>query len=69
MIQPVLPDFGDIASSIFLGKDLYKTQLRTYANKMQDNLEHAVNIVKKQKDIDLRDFEYEEADEVTTLTQ
>mgnify|MGYP000712506426 CR=1 FL=1 len=60
MIQPVVPDFGDIASSIFLEKEIYKKELKNYASQMQENLERSVEIVKKQKDISLSDFNYKD---------
>lgn len=60
MIQPVVPDFGDIASSIFSGKEIYKKELKNYASQMQENLERSVETVKKQKDISLSDFNYKD---------
>ena len=60
MIQPVVPDFGDIASSSFSGKEIYKKELKNYASKMQENLERSVETVKKQKDISLSDFNYKD---------
>ena len=58
IIQPVQPDFGDIASSIFLGKDIYKEQLKTYSEQTQKNLERSVETVQKKANINLREFEY-----------
>lgn len=58
IIQPVQPDFGDIASSIFLGKDIYKEQLKTYSEQTQKNLERSVETVQKKANISLREFEY-----------
>ena len=59
MIQPVVPDFGDIASSIFSGKKIYRKELKNYAGQMQENLERSVKTVKKQKEISLSDFNYQ----------
>ena len=58
IIQPVQPDFGDIASSIFLGKDIYKEQLKTYSEQTQKNLERSVEMVQKKTDVSLSEFEY-----------
>lgn len=60
MIQPVAPDFGDIASSIFLGKDLYKKELENYSRQIQRNLERSVNSVGKKETISLSDFNYKD---------
>lgn len=59
IIQPVAPDFGDIASSIFLGEGRYREELKTYARQMQRNLERSVESIGKKENISLSDFNFE----------
>lgn len=59
VIQPVVPDFGDIASSVFSGHANYKKALEQYSFQMQKNLERSVESVRKKEDVDLSDFNYE----------
>lgn len=58
VIQPVVPDFGDIASSIFSGRDIYEQELGRYAEQMQINLIRAIESVSKKLEVGLSDFEY-----------
>lgn len=58
IIQPVVPDFGDIASSVFSGKKIYKKELKKYSEQMQENLERSVKSVQKQEEVGLPDFNY-----------
>lgn len=59
LIQPVTPDLGDIGMSIFADREDYPTQLKYYNNKVQENLERAVEMVNKSDPIDLQAFESE----------
>lgn len=60
VIQPVVPDFGDIAASIFSGRKVYQTDLKKYAQQMQQNLTRAVDSVSKKVEISFSDFNYKE---------
>ena len=59
VIQPVVPDFGDIASSIFSGKDIYKKELKKYNSNMQKNLDRALESAGKNKGVKASDFNYQ----------
>lgn len=58
IIQPIQPDFGDIATSVFSGEHNYQKKLTTYSIQQQKNLNQAINVLKKQRDIQLNDFEF-----------
>lgn len=58
LIQPVVPDFGDIAVSIFSGDSGYKEKLEKYSRQVQGNLEQAVEAVQKKESVELTDFNY-----------
>lgn len=58
VIQPVVPDFGDIASSIFSGKEIYKEELKKYNANMQKNLNRALESAGKNKGVKASDFNY-----------
>lgn len=60
VIQPVAPDFGDIAASLFSGRKGYTADLQKYAQQMQQNLTRAVDSVGKKVEIALSDFDYKE---------
>ncbi len=59
VIQPVVPDFGDIASSIFSGKDIYEKELKKYNSNMQKNLNRALDSAGKNKGVKASDFNYQ----------
>lgn len=60
IIQPVMPDFGDIATSVFSGRKVYQADLGKYAQQIQQNLIRAVESVGKKADITVSDFDYKE---------
>lgn len=60
IIQPVQPDFGDIAAGLLTGESDYSSRLRSYNDKVQLNLELAVDTIGKDLSVTLADFEVEE---------
>lgn len=57
LIQPVVPDLGDIGMSIFADRDDYSVQLKHYNQKVQENLERSIEMVNKSDPIDFQAFE------------
>lgn len=58
VVQPISPDFGDIATGIFSGDETYSRKLAEYAIQQQRNLNLAIEMAQKQLAVDLSDFEY-----------
>ncbi|MGF1943727.1 ABC transporter substrate-binding protein [Enterococcus casseliflavus] len=60
IIQPVQPDFGDIAAGLLTGEADFSSRLKKYNDQVQLNLELAVDIVAKDSSVTLEDFEIDE---------
>ena len=62
IIQPVQPDFGDIAAGLLTGEPDYFSRLKRYNDQVQLNLELAVDTVAKNLSVTLADFEVDDND-------
>ena len=61
IIQPVVPDFGDIASSIFTGNSNYHEKLNQLSIQTQKNLVLSVESIARKIDIEIADFNNKQA--------
>lgn len=58
VLQPISPNFGDIAAGIFSGDENYSRKLKEYDIQQERNLNLAIEIARKRSSVDLSDFEY-----------
>jgi len=57
-LPQLIPDFGDISSSILSGDKNYKDKMKDYSNKLQEKLKMSIDSVKKKYPVKIDDFNY-----------
>lgn len=59
-LPQIAPDFGDIVASVLIGTNNQEKQLKEYNQKLQRNLESAVESVNKKYPVSISDFNYQQ---------